>query len=123
MNIVTVSEELRTKIALLDELCEQQSVTKQKILVLEKDILLLEKKLKKLKSSGNPVTDHCIVRYMQRVLGMENIINTIVTELGECYSNYISSGFNIDGKFPEKMRGESRYRIVVKNGKIVTIEN
>lgn len=122
MNIIELEKELAVKRALLTKCYSQKNTANQKIEKFEGEVELLERKIATFSPSNTVVTDHAIVRYIERVLENEGLINTIKSELSEVFYSYMALDWAKEGKFPEKIRGKSRYRIVVNGGKVVTVE-
>lgn len=74
----------------------------------------LEKKLKDIDEAAIEVTDHAIIRYLERVLNfnVDNIRNSILNDKMLHQIERIESG-----KFPH----EEGYKVLVKNKKVITI--
>ena len=74
-----------------------------------------KKKVNKIKGKSLEVSDHAVVRFMKRVMGID--IDTLKKEImkGEAPKRMP------DGKYPLTHNDEKKYSVVVKNNVVVTV--
>ena len=86
----TMKNEICGKIAALKE---QKKLVEKEISVLEDSLKSLEQKIEKIQNSDLIVSEHAIIRYIERVIGIniEEIVEKIATEkmkkMVECCAN------------------------------------
>jgi hypothetical protein len=108
----TMKNEICGKIAALKE---QKKLVEKEISVLEDSLKSLEQKIEKIQNSDLIVSEHAIIRYIERVIGIniEEIVEKIATEkmkkMVECCGN---------GLYPSE-NGE--YKLKISNNVVVTI--
>ena len=110
----TMKNEICGKIAALKE---QKKLVEKEISVLEDSLKSLEQKIEKIQNSDLIVSEHAIIRYIERVIGIniEEIVEKIATEkvkkMAECCGN---------GLYPSE-NGE--FKLKINNNVVVTIVN
>ena len=108
----TMKNEICGKIAALKE---QKKLVEKEISVLEDSLKSLEQKIEKIQNSDLIVSEHAIIRYIERVIGIniEEIVEKIATEkmkkMVECCGN---------GLYPSE-NGE--YKLKINTNVVVTI--
>jgi len=103
------------------EISEQRRLLREKESVLankQQELQETKRKIQSLKDAkGLIVTEHAILRYLVRVEGMDlqEVKEKILTSRIQDAYNKLRS----NGKFPSG----TGFRVVIRNGKIVTVEN
>lgn len=110
----TMKNEICGKIAALKE---QKKLVEKEISVLEDSLKSLEQKIEKIQNSDLIVSEHAIIRYIERVIGIniEEIVEKIATEkmkkMVECCGN---------GLYPSE---NGDFKLKINNNVVVTILN
>lgn len=104
-----------------EEIKSRDDFLRQKIQAFESSIAAAKRKIEELKKSEKKkdrllVSEHCLLRYLERVKGLD--IEKLKEEIlvHEVVSSYNSFG---DGKYPHPSGG----RVIVKDNTAITFEN
>ena len=124
MSTTTEMKRLQTRLKdLQDELKQaeqERSVADQKTRTLRGKIKGVEKSIQRLTQKEIVVTEHAMLRYIERVLklDLEEVRKRILSPKVRGYIDELGSG-----KFPQNGEETNKYRVVVKNRVVTTIED
>lgn len=96
----------------------QKSMTDKQLLVTEDKLMQIQDQIKTLQNDVLDVTDHAIVRYLERIMGMDMQMVKEAILSDELRKVHKTIG---DGKYTIPIENEDNCTVVIQGGRVVTL--